>query len=477
VTPYPGKEQVSSGTLAYALGAGKAVVATPYWYAEELLSDGRGRLVPFNDPVAMARAINALLSDDVKRNAARKKGYQFCRDMVWREVGGEYLRLAGEVIEERARSPRPRSGKAGAHPMTSTLPEPDFSHVRRLTDDTGILHRATLTIPDRAGGYALASNAMALGVTSLQHAHGKKQGLERLAGTYAAFISHALDRDAAVLRGGMTYDRSWQEEPASEDAIGKTLWGLGVAVAHPPTKPVRALCTRLFLEVLPLGESLASALAKSFAIVGIQAFLEEFGGNTEARRVRALLAEQMLDDFPDEGQTDWPWPEDPLPPGGAKIAEALILAGTWIPDEEMKAAGLRSLAWLAEAQISASALSPVGSEGWARGGEKPTFDQSPADVAHFVEACTVAHYATAEKRWLDAARLGYQWFLGANVFNEPLADFASGGCREALTPLGPNENQGAEASLAWLICLLHMHMIFGVEGQVAEGDEAGPAGG
>ncbi len=473
VAPYPHKEQVSSGTLAYALGAGKAVVSTPFWYAEELLAEGRGRLVPFEDPGALAREVCALLSDDVERNAMRKRGYQFCRDMVWRQVGRRYVQLACEVIEERGRAPRPRPGRAAVHKISSELPELDFSHVRRLTDDTGILRHATLTIPDRAGGYWLSENALALVAICLQFSHNKKEVLENAADTYAAFISHALDREARSLRAGMHYDRTWTDRAATDETLGQTIWGLGVAVAHPPSKSIRTLCARLFLEILPLLETLKRPAAIASAVVGVHAFLEEFGGNTEARRMRTLLAERLYEAHVHAAKPDWPWVEEELGPDSAKVPEALILAGSWIPHADMREAGLRILAWLFEIQTSAGGLSPAGTHGWLRrGGEKAKFDQSPIEVAHLVEACSVAYETQEEEQWRRAAWLGYRWFLGKNDLGEPLVDFVSGGCREGLTPLGANENQGAEASLAWLICLLYMHRLLGAGRLEAEAGEA-----
>jgi glycosyltransferase involved in cell wall biosynthesis len=105
ITPYLIEEQITSGTLAYAVGAGKAVISTPYWYAEELLADGRGLLIPFRNADAIADSVLALLDDPVHRNAMRKRAYLYCRTMVWKQVARKYLELGSRVIQERVKRP------------------------------------------------------------------------------------------------------------------------------------------------------------------------------------------------------------------------------------------------------------------------------------------------------------------------------------------------------------------------------------
>ena len=134
VTPYLSEEQIVSGTLAYAMGAGKAIVSTPYFYAREMLADGRGRLVPFGDADATAAAIVELLDDETARHAMRKRAYTFARANVWSAVARRYLDIVEDVTEERSHQPRPARA-AGREPF-ETFPELDFAHLRR-SDEQG----------------------------------------------------------------------------------------------------------------------------------------------------------------------------------------------------------------------------------------------------------------------------------------------------------------------------------------------------
>lgn len=126
VTPYPGAEQAASGTLAYALGTGKALVSTPYAYARELLADGRGRLVPFGDSQALGRAIATFLTDRSLRDEARRRAYAFGRTMIWRRVGAAYRALFADVRAETVARSGPFEPSSSAVPGTALHEAPSL---------------------------------------------------------------------------------------------------------------------------------------------------------------------------------------------------------------------------------------------------------------------------------------------------------------------------------------------------------------
>jgi hypothetical protein len=464
VTPYLNQEQIVSGTLAYALGAGKATVSTPYWYAEEMLDQGRGKIVPFGDAKALASEINSLLRHEVERHAIRKRAYTFCREMVWKEVARKYLALFAEVIQERENRPRAVSlvkEFAGIH---VELSHPKLDHLFCLTDDVGILQHAKYTVPNRFHGYCTDDNARALiAVLMAQTTLTSEQALSDLAGTYVSFLHHAFNENTGRFRNFLGYDRRWQEEVGSPDSHGRAIWGLGEAVALSYSKAIMGAALHVFHQGLPALSSFESPRSWAFGLLGIRAYLRRFGGDSEVRRIGKELANKLFALFQKNASSDWPWIEDTVTYANGKISQALLISGQLLRREDMLLAGLRSLEWLVDIQTEATGhFVPIGNKGWyRRGGTRARFDQQPIEAQDMIEACREAYEVTGDDKWISYARLCWEWFLGRNDLGVPLYDFQTGGCSDGLTAIGPNGNQGAESTLAWLLSLLNFRQIRG----------------
>jgi hypothetical protein len=448
VTPYLGEDQITSGTLAYAMGAGKAVVSTPYWYATEMLDEGRGVVVPFGESGEMARAIVDLFSDETGRHAIRKRAYQFSRSSTWSRVGARYLDIASDILAAR-RCKRPVFSAVSPHNGIHPVPEIALTHLKRMTDDNGIFQHATYFMPNRDHGYCTDDNARALLVSTLATAHLEEDsGIRELATRYLAFLQHAYDESGGVFHNFMGFDRRWIEERRPVDSHGRALWALGVAAAEFPEERLRAI-------------AVTDLRAAAFGLLGTVGYLDRYAGDSAARRMREFLADYLLQSFEYELSSDeWPWPEQVLTYANARLPQALLDAGRQMESEAMIAAGLRALAWLTEISTANGHFSPVGNNGWyPRGGSRALFDQQPLEADAMVAACIAAYRATGEHIWVDRAALCFQWFLGANDLELPIYDPSTGGCRDGLSPNGVNENQGAESTLAWLSALTQMHSL------------------
>ena len=461
VTPYHNEAQIVSGTLAYALGAGKAVVSTPYWHAQEMLAEGRGRLVPFRSPEALAENVIDLLDNDVERDAMRKRAYQFCRDMVWGKVARTYLDVAHQVHAEQVKSPRPIWGSLDRAQPLEELPEPDLRHLQVMTDDTGLLRHALFATPQRRDGYWTEDNARALAASALCWKLREDKTVLPLANVYLSLIDDALDRETGRFREWMSYDRQWSAEASSEDCHAWVLWGLGMAVSNAPTDSILSTAMRLFSEALPPVANFRLARACGLALVGIHTYLAQFRGDAEARRVRDAIAERLLGYFEDHAGDEWPWHQDMVRHSNGWIPHGLLLSGQWVPNDRMSFHAFRTLDWLLRIQTEeAGQLSLIGDSGWfLRSGERAHFNQQPLEVVGLIAACAEAFRCTREKRWIDEARRCLGWFLGRNDLQARLYDFRTGGCRDGLQPHGPNQNQGATATLAWLLSLTMVHQM------------------
>lgn len=456
ISPYPNKAQITSGTLAYAVGAGKAVVSTPYWHAEELLAEGRGRLFPFGDSDRLADQVNELLDDEIEHNAMRKRAYVHGRPMIWEQTGIDYLKLADRILQERRRSPRPITLSRLEPIDVSSLPDLTVSHLRRLTDDTGILQHAIYAVPHRDHGYCTDDNARALLAGLMHNDLTHDDSVLPLIDTYLSYIHHAFNPKSRRFRNFMSYDRKWLDEEGSEDSHGRAIWGLGTAAMLAPTDAILALSTRLFHDALEPLERFTSPRAWAFALVGLHHYLTRFPGDSHSRRARNSLAERLVDMFRIHATGEWPWIEDVVTYDNAKLPHALLLSGHDTDNQEMVRHGLASLEWLVRLQtVTGNTISLIGNNGWLeRSGRRARFDQQPVEAMALVEACASAYRITGEERWFDHARNILAWFTGNNETRSSLYDYQTGGCCDGLHSDGPNLNQGAESTLAWLVALM-----------------------
>ncbi|MCK5113952.1 MAG: glycosyltransferase family 4 protein [Phycisphaerae bacterium] len=460
VTPYLNEAQITSGTLAYAMGTGKAVISTPYWHATELLADGRGKLVPFHDSDAISNEINALLDNENELNTIRKRAYNHGREMIWSTVANSYIKLFKEASHSWAENIRAQQTPQSAPRRKEQfdLSEIDLRHLYIMTDDTGMFQHAQYTTPDRSHGYCTDDNTRALIATGMLWDLEHDESMIPLMQKYLGFLSYAFNEETGRFKNFMDYSRNWLEEMGSEDSHGRALWGLGSAVALCPHESMIVLATKLFQAGLAVTESFTSPRAWAFTLCGIQQYLQRFGGDSEVRRYRATLSEKLFNLFEKNMTDDWPWCENILSYANAKLPHVLLMCGKWMQRNDMIDLGKRALSWLIAIQTSEGGyFSPVGSNGWyPKGGKKAQFDQQPIEAHAMVEACIEAYHVTREKYWLDHAQKAFYWFLGENDLQIPLYDFTTGGCRDGLHHDSVNENQGAESILACLMSRLLM---------------------
>jgi len=460
VTPYLNREQVVSGTLAYALGAGKAVVSTGYWHAEEILADGRGRLVPFEDARALASAVNDLFAHEVERHAMRKKAYNHCRNMVWKEVARAYLEVFGDVIKARESQPRVVFKTRTIQSATNEVPELKPDHLIRLTDDVGILQHATYTTPNRFHGYCTDDNARALiAAIMARDIISDKDTLTNLAQTYLSFLHYAFNEKIGRFRNFMSYERTWLEEQGSQDSHGRAVWALGTAIALSGSDNIRGTAVQLFEKALPALTGFEYPRTWAFSLVGIHEYLKQYGGDSEARRTRDVLSRRLFELYQGNAEKDWPWFEDKVTYANAKIPQALIISGRDLQNQDMLNCGLESLRWLVDVQTDSQGhFTPIGSNGWyTRGGTRARFAQQPIEAMNVIEACNYAYEITRDEQWATMGYRCFEWFLGRNDLGLPLYDYRTGGCSDGLDAKGPSGNQGAESTLSWLLSLARFH--------------------
>jgi glycosyltransferase involved in cell wall biosynthesis len=462
ITPYLQEAQVVSGTLAIALGAGKAIISTPYWHAKELLADKRGVIVPFANPDAIAEAVIGLLENEAERHAMRKRAYLYSRGTTWPKTARAYMASFQRARFERSLQPRAAQQDDTGADLADRIPVLNTGHLKTMTDDTGMLQHAIFSVPNTREGYTTDDNARALIVSALLDEEPTQSGpLEHLnlSHRYLAFLWLAFNADSGRFRNFLGYDRKWLEDVGSDDSHGRALWSLGKVLGHSRNAGLRGAAGRLFEAAVPATLAFTSPRAWAFCILGMQAYLDWFPGDRAIQSVRNTLANRLLDIYERSHTATWRWFEKSLSYSNARLSQALILTGWRSDNQRMIEAGMDSLKWLVAEQHrdDKDIFVPIGSNGFfIEGNEKARFDQQPVEACATVSACLEVYRLTEEKQWYEEAQRVFRWFLGKNDLQAPLYDPMTGGCRDGLHPDRVNENQGAESTLSFLMALLEM---------------------
>lgn len=462
ITPYINKSQITSGTLAYAFGCGKAVISTPYWHAEELLAEGRGVLVPFADSKAISTEIISLLKDDKRRHAMRKKAFLLGRKMIWSETAHHYMHSFQKArLPKNEKSTRIYAVKT-LEEKREELPLIRLNHLIRMTDSTGLYHHAIGSIPNYEEGYCTDDNARALILTVLlEETYPNNQIIHDLSSRYSAFVNYAFEKKTKQFRNFMSYDRKWINSIGSDDCQGRSIWALGTCAGRSKYPNFHMWGTQLFNQAIQSVEALTSPRAWAFSLLGIHEYFKRMSGDTNASQVRDVITKRLINLYDSVSNEEWIWFEEKLTYDNAIIPRALIVNGLHTGNEKTLAIGLKTLKWLLKIQTSEQGnFRPIGSNGfYLKGGNRAKFDQQPIEAYSMLSACLEATRTTDDKFWLESAKMIFEWFLGRNDLNIPLYDTKTGGCHDGLHVDRINQNQGGESTLAFLLSLVEMHIM------------------
>jgi hypothetical protein len=326
-----------------------------------------------------------------------------------------------------------------------------LTHLRRLTDDTGLIQHACYAVPRRDEGYSADDNARALILMAREAADAPgDERLVDLATVYLAYLEHAQDPQGAF-RNFMTYDRRWAALPSSADCQGRCLWALAEAAASSLPECLRETAWQMLLTGVERPELTSHARTAAFYLLA----LEQAATVADDGRFNALAgaaADQLLDWFRMSSEGSWQWFEDTITYAAGRVPQAMLAAATMLNRDDLRDAALVALEFLIGETIGDDLFVPVGNQGWyPRGATKAEFDQQPIEAMAMVEVLLAAQRATGEPRYAHLAQVSGRWFTGSNVGHRPLADPERGSCYDGLEAEDVNRNQGAESTLAWLI--------------------------
>jgi len=450
VTPYLNREQLTSGTLSFAVGTGKAVVSTPYWAAMELLANGQGKLVPFGDSNEMANAIIEILQDDSLFYSLRRKAYDYGRSRTWPKIGQAYWKLFSSK-----RLPVKIEAKVAtlARKSTFEIPEPSLEHLKKLTDDTGLYQHARFTAPNRNFGYCTDDNTRAVIAMIKYYDHYLEPDALKLFEIYLSFIMYSQNDDGSV-RNFMNFDRTWMKNEPLNNALGRLLWAFGTVMAKPPSPSYLSIIKDCFDRSVKYVQKQHSR-GMAYSILGMSDYLKQFPGASDIKRQLVIAADKLVELYKRNSCPDWQWFEDTLTHDNAALPHALFIAALIFEDEKYTEVAMKTCEFLLDNTFDGNHFSFVGCNGWyQRSGTKAQFDQQPIEAAATVMMLRAAYDVTQNPRFLALQRKAFDWFLGENDLHIPVYNFRTKGCHDALMRGGVNANQGAESTLSFLLSLL-----------------------
>ncbi len=452
VTPYSKENQLTSGTLAFAVGTGKAVVSTPYWAAEELLADGRGRLIRFGDSEHLAESVISIIENESDFYSLRRKAYDYGRNITWPMIGKKYWKIFSSKRLPRRLAAKSHSFIEDAKSMLE-VPEPPLDHLKRLTDDTGLYQHAKFIIPNREHGYCTDDNARAVVAMTKYYVQYAEPEALRLFDIYLSFMYHAQNADGTV-NNFMNFDRSWIKGEPAHDALGRTLWAFGTVMGKFPLPrylPIIKDCFDKSVRHVPY----LSMRGKAYAIFGMAEYLKQFPGASDIKRHLAMAADHIVDEYNAHSCDDWPWFEDTMTYDNGVLPHALFIAGAMTGDDKYFNIAEKTCRFLIDSTYKDDHFSFIGCKGWyKRNGARANFDQQPLEVACTVMMLKAAFEATGDRDFLKLGRRAFDWFLGENDLNMPVYDFRTKGSSDGLEQDGLNLNQGAESLVSFLLSLL-----------------------
>jgi len=462
VTPYLNEAQITSGTLSYAVGAGAAIVSTPYWHARELLENNRGRLFNFKDAGALSVIVKELLENDTERYQLKNNAYQYGLNLRWPKIGAGYVVLLQAAVHDKQNFEEQK-----LHQLVDPEIMPAFSlvHVKRLTDDTGIVQHAKFGIPNLKEGYCLDDNSRALIMALMAYDQNKSQVALNLLPVYLSYI-HYMQLDDGNFRNFLSFNRSYLDEVGSEDSFGRTVWALGYMINNAPNTSYQEFAEELFFRSVPHFQKLKHQRGVLNTIIGIAYYLQVHAADERMLAHLNELTEIIVAAYRKHREDGWHWFEEKLTYDNAIFPLALLHSCEITGNKQVKQIALEALNFLDKLTLSNGYLSPVGNNGWyQRDSGMPIFDQQAIETMGMVLMYIQAYRVDHQPESIQKMFLCYLWFLGENTLRVPLYDHETKGCCDGLSAAGVNRNQGAESTLAYLIAHLSVLNAFELEYQ------------
>ncbi len=435
--------QITSGTLAYAASSGKAIVSTPYYHARDLLTPERGILVNFKDASLFTRAIKKLISFPEFKRTIEFNIYSYTRNSIWPNVAITYFNLFKKINPE-------------LNKCRFSVPPINLKHVKKLTNNFGMIQFSKFTNPDIESGYSSDDNARALIVSANYYQKFKNKATLNLIRIYLNFIEYITYN--LRFYNFVTKREKIDLSHWSEDAHGRTLWALGyIQSIEELPKTLRVKALELFNKGIGIIEKVKSPRAIAFAIIGL--YYTHQSTNIDIEIINKL-SDFLVNIYEEHAKGEWKWFENYLTYSNSKLSEALFYSFKLTNNKKYLRIATQSLEFLINQNFINGFYVPIGQNGWyKKSGKRALYDQQPINTSSMVQTLVQAYKVTKKERYSKLALKAFEWFLGRNTLKQVVYDDTFCGCYDGVEKDSVNLNQGAESTVCYLMARISLEKI------------------
>jgi hypothetical protein len=336
------------------------------------------------------------------------------------------------------------------------LPTIKLDFLRVLTDDTGLLQHSKFAVPTRKEGYTTDDNARALIACISHHEFFGDNKVEKLIDTYLSFLLY-MQRTDGRLHNLLSYDRKFVDDTSSEDPIGRTIWACGKCLDSILPTEKKLLAKEVFDKAFGWISVFKAPRAKAFSILGLYHYQRAYPQDQNTLQNMKAMGNQLLEYYDHESSDKWSWFESYLTYANGRLPQALFLVYDCTKEKKYLKVAKQSLDFLLKVQSINDVFVPIGNQGWYRkDGERAIYDQQSLEAACMVDATLAAFKSTNEEKYCKAAYDIFNWFLGRNSAELMVYNPETSGCHDGITPSGLNLNEGAEATVTYLMARLEL---------------------
>jgi hypothetical protein len=334
------------------------------------------------------------------------------------------------------------------------FPAVNLEYLRCLTDTTGVVQHSKFATPNRKEGYATDDNARALIFCAKHYDVFESSEIAKLADVYLSFLYH-MQRNDGRLHNFLGYDRRFLDEVGSDDCLGRTLWACGHVINSSFCKEKKLVAKEIFDKAVSYSVTSIFPRTKAFAILGLCEYHHAYPNDQNVLRIIVELVEDLVSRYKANSSIDWSWFENVVTYCNGRIPQALFEACECVDDADFVNVALDSFNFLLKVQMKNGVFMPVGNNGWfKKGGKMAVYDQQSVEASCMSEAALVAFRVTGENDFKFLAKRIFEWYFGRNSKELLVYNPKIGGCYDGLTPKGLNLNQGAEATISYLLARL-----------------------